>query len=59
MFNLASGIALLVASALAGVLWDRVSPAATFYTGAALIALCAVAIVSMNLRGQGPATRAS
>ena len=59
VFNLASGIALLVASALAGVLWDRVSPAATFYTGAALIALCAVAIVSMNLRGQGPATRAS
>jgi MFS family permease len=58
VFNLASGVALLVASVLAGLLWDRVSPAATFYAGAALIALCAVAVASMDLRGHGLATRA-
>ncbi len=53
VFNLACGVALLVASAMAGVLWDRVSPAATFYAGAALIALAALAIAVMDLRGRG------
>ena len=32
-FNLASGIAMLVASALAGLLWDRLGSAITFYAG--------------------------
>jgi MFS family permease len=40
MFNLASGIALLVASGLAGWLWDRFGAAATFGSGAALCAVC-------------------
>ncbi len=35
VFNLACGLALLVASALAGWLWDSVGPSATFYAGAA------------------------
>ncbi|WP_334187014.1 MFS transporter [Noviherbaspirillum sp.] len=35
LFNLASGIAMLIASVLAGVLWDRIGPAATFHAGAA------------------------
>jgi predicted MFS family arabinose efflux permease len=35
VFNLACGLALLVASALAGLLWDSVGPSATFYAGAA------------------------
>jgi len=35
VFNLASGAALLVASALAGVLWQAIGPAATFLAGAA------------------------
>jgi len=34
MFNLASGLALLVGSVLAGVLWDAHGPAATFLAGA-------------------------
>ncbi len=38
-FNLASGGAMLAASALAGALWQFVGPAATFWTGAALAAL--------------------
>lgn len=33
-FNLASGLAMLVASALAGLLWDRFGAATTFVTGA-------------------------
>ncbi|WP_236702125.1 MFS transporter [Cupriavidus basilensis] len=35
VFNLASGLALLVASALAGWLWDRLGAEFTFYAGAA------------------------
>ena len=33
-FNLASGIAMLVASVLAGLLWDRLGAGITFYAGA-------------------------
>ncbi|HEX5184218.1 MAG TPA: MFS transporter [Allosphingosinicella sp.] len=33
LFNLASGLALLLASLLAGLLWDRVGPSATFLAG--------------------------
>jgi predicted MFS family arabinose efflux permease len=41
MFNLTTGLALLVASIVAGALWDAAGPKATFLTGAAfaLIAL--------------------
>ena len=39
VFNLLRGVLLMVASILAGLLWDRVSPAATFVAGAALAAL--------------------
>lgn len=38
-FNLAGGIALLVASGLAGLLWDRFGAASTFVAGAAISAL--------------------
>jgi MFS family permease len=34
LFNLASGLALLVASVLAGFSWDRFGAAVTFYAGA-------------------------
>ncbi len=45
-FNLLSGIALLVASVLAGWLWDRFGASATFHAGAAfsLVALVALAV---------------
>jgi MFS family permease len=43
-FNLMSGIAVLVASALAGWLWDQWGPAATFQAGAVLAALAAGAL---------------
>jgi MFS family permease len=41
LFNLASGVALLAASALAGALWEFAGPAATFWAGAALATLAA------------------
>jgi MFS family permease len=44
-FNLMSGLAMLVASVVAGELWDRLGAGATFYTGAGfcLLTLCALA----------------
>ena len=50
-FNLASGIAMLAASVLAGELWDRLGPGVTFYAGAtfALAALLMLALRSRRL----------
>jgi MFS family permease len=39
VFNLGCGVALLVASVLAGLLWDAFGPAFTFYAGAGFTAL--------------------
>lgn len=41
-FNLACGVAMLLASVCAGALWDGVGPAATFYAGAGFAALTGV-----------------
>ena len=38
-FNLVSGVAMLVASVLAGLLWDRLGASFTFYAGAAFCVL--------------------
>ena len=48
VFNLASGLALLVASGGAGLLWDQVSPAATFWAGAAIALASVIGCVSMR-----------
>jgi len=50
MFNLASGIALLVASALAGLLWDRGGAPATFLAGAGFAVLALAGIVASRAR---------
>ena len=42
VFNLASGVAMLFASAIAGLVWDRLGPDATFLTGAAFAAIALV-----------------
>lgn len=39
VFNLVSGLAMLVASTLAGALWDTFVASSTFYTGGALALL--------------------
>jgi MFS family permease len=49
VFNLASGVALLVASAMAGWLWDRFGAAATFQAGAGFCALT-IALLLYRLR---------
>jgi MFS family permease len=56
LFNLVSGIALLLASGLAGLLWDRLGPAATFHAGA-LLCLLALAVLGTGrwLRRRGAA----
>lgn len=46
IFHLVSGIALLAASVIAGVLWSWIGPAATFITGAGFAAL---GLVTMGL----------
>ena len=53
-FNLMSGIALLVASVLAGLLWDRMGASAAFYAGAAF---CVAALIALAL--SFPRTRGS
>lgn len=45
VFNLASGAAMLAASALAGVLWAGFGPSATFVAGAAFAGLAALGLV--------------
>jgi len=49
-FSLASGGAMLIASVLAGMLWDKLGPAAAFYTGAAFSMLTLVMLLP---RGRG------
>lgn len=48
-FNLASGIAMLAASVLAGLLWDRLGPGVTFYAGA-VFALAALLMLALRSR---------
>jgi MFS family permease len=45
LFNLGSGLAMLVASVVAGLLWDRAGAAATFYVGACFAAVALLLLV--------------
>jgi MFS family permease len=54
-FNLVSGIAMLLASAVAGVLWERHGAATTFYAGAAFSVLAALLITGRARRLEGTA----
>jgi len=51
-FNLVSGIALLVSSALAGILWEVYGSASTFYAGAGFAASTLLAITLTATRGR-------
>jgi len=48
-FNLVSGVALLVASVIAGVLWDQWGPSATFWTGAMFAGIAVTGILLYRL----------
>lgn len=51
VFNLAGGLALLLASILAGALWQSFGPGSTFLVGAALTAMGLVGAVTLVRRG--------
>jgi predicted MFS family arabinose efflux permease len=50
VFNLMSGIAILVASVVAGLLWDRLGASSTFYSGAIF---CIVALIGLTTYRNG------
>jgi MFS family permease len=50
IFNLLGGVALLTASVLAGLLWTRIGPTATFITGAGLASLALIGFLARYKR---------
>jgi MFS family permease len=48
VFNLVTGIAMLLASVIAGALWDLVGPGATFLAGAAFAGITALGLLAMR-----------
>lgn len=46
LFNLVSGVAMLLASAIAGLLWERLGSEATFIAGAGFALLCGMALLA-------------
>jgi len=46
-FNLVSGVAMLIASAIAGLLWDQLGAATTFHAGAVF---CVIALIGLGWR---------
>jgi MFS family permease len=54
VFNLVSGIAMLLASVIAGGLWEWVGPAGTFLAGAAFTAVALVALPLARRRATRP-----
>ncbi len=57
LFNLISGIVLLVASALAGLLWDLHGPKATFLAGAAFTTLAFVGLLFTHIKKRNHAAK--
>jgi MFS family permease len=53
VFNFASGIAMLVASVVAGALWDVYGPPATFAVGAIITAIALLGLVIVQVRFRG------
>jgi MFS family permease len=53
MFNLAAGVAMLISSALAGLLWDRFGASSTFFAGAGFATL---ALIGLALKRFEPKT---
>jgi MFS family permease len=56
LFNLASGVAMLLASGLAGLLWDQWGARSTFLTGAALALTALLGLLLVPRPAQRPAS---
>ena len=54
VFNLAGGLAMLVASTLAGVLWELWGAPSTFYAGALFCGVALIALASRRAHGSTP-----
>jgi len=52
LFNLANGLFMLLASTIAGGVWDRYGAATTFYAGAAFSVAAFVMLLSLRSRRQ-------
>lgn len=48
IFNLLSGVAMLIASAVAGLLWDQLGAPFTFYAGAAFCVMALLGLLKMT-----------
>ncbi|MGL6202860.1 MAG: hypothetical protein ACRC2X_00955, partial [Giesbergeria sp.] len=57
MFNLVCGVAMLAASALAGLLWDQLGARATFSAGMVLALLALGGVLVLMARGALPPSR--
>lgn len=51
-FNLLSGLTMLIASVLAGLLWDRLGPSYTFYAGILFCVFALMGLVYKEMRGK-------
>ncbi len=54
LFNLATGVAMLAASAIAGLLWEGIGPAATFLGGAGFAVLAVVLLALLGGQKSAP-----
>jgi len=52
-FNLASGLAMLIASVLAGFLWDQFGASFTFYAGAVFCGIAVMGLTLYQLKSKG------
>lgn len=57
VFNLVSGVALLLASVIAGAFWQVLGPAATFAAGAGFAAVALIGLMALSGRLEGPPPR--
>jgi MFS family permease len=55
VFNLVGGVALLLASAVAGALWQRWGAPATFVAGGTFALSAALGLLAVRVRGRGDA----
>lgn len=56
VFNLVTGVALLAASVVAGLLWDQLGSSATFLAGAGFALVALVGLVALQRRMSAPQT---
>jgi MFS family permease len=52
-FNLAGGLAMLIASVLAGFLWDQLGASFTFYAGAMFCGIALVGLILYQIKYKG------